>query len=51
MKIYRKGRIKPVIVFLDQHFPTLLWISSQTKAFLVDLSYVCLRRSDLEFEL
>ena len=49
MKIYRKGNIKSTIVFLDQHFPTLLWISSQTKAFLIDLVYVVIRRSDLEF--
>ena len=38
-------------VFLDQHVPTLLWISSKTKAFLVDLSYVVLRLNDQVFQL
>ena len=38
-------------VFLDQHMPTLFWISSKTKAFLMDLSYVVLRLNDQVFQL
>ena len=50
MKIYRKGRIKEVTVFLDQYVPTLMWISSKTKSFLVDMVYIMLKINDLEFE-
>jgi hypothetical protein len=50
MQIYRKGRVKNATVFLDPYIPTLMWISSKTKAFLIDLGYVTLSLSDLSFE-
>lgn len=49
MKIFRKGNVKNVTVFLDQNFRTLLWISTQTKSFLMDLTYTTIRVSDVEF--
>jgi len=35
---------------MDQNFPSLLWISSKTKAFLFDLTYTTISRSDYEIE-
>lgn len=46
MNIWRKGRSKSCIVFLDQHIPTLLWITSPTKAFLFDITYTTFTRFD-----
>lgn len=51
MSIWRKGRLKEVMVFTDQHIPNLLWVSSKTKAFLFDLCYTTLSTSDVELEL
>jgi len=49
MQIYRKGKVKDVTIFLDQNFPTLLWVATKSKAFLVDLTYIELSVSDVEF--
>lgn len=51
MQIWRKGRIKQCTVFLDQHVPTLIWISSLTKAFLFDIAYTTFTRFDAEFQI
>jgi hypothetical protein len=48
MDIWRKGRIKRVVVFMDPNFPSLLWISSKTKSFLFDLTFTTISRSDYE---
>jgi hypothetical protein len=50
MEIWRKGRVKTVEIFLDPSLPTLLWVSSKTKAFLFDLTYTTVHRFDLELE-
>jgi len=44
MEIWRKGRIKPVIIFIDSNRPNFIWISSKTKAFLFDLTYTTVSR-------
>ena len=51
MQIYRKGKVKDVTIFLDQNFPTLLWVATKSKAFLVDLTYIELSVSDVEFQI
>lgn len=51
MNIYRKGKIKNITVFLDQNFPTLLWIATKSKAFLMDLTYTTISVNDLEFQI
>ena len=50
LRLWRKGRIKIAQVFVDPFLPSLLWISSQTKAFLFDLTYTTVERFDLEVE-
>jgi hypothetical protein len=47
LEIWRKGRIKTAEVFIDPFIPSLLWISSKTKAFLFDLTYTTVDRVDL----
>jgi hypothetical protein len=47
MKIFRKGKIKEITAFLDQFIPTLLWISTKSKAFLLDLNYAVFRVHDV----
>jgi hypothetical protein len=46
MEIWRKNKIKKVYVYIDQNIESLLWISTKTKAFLFDLTYTTLHRSD-----
>ena len=50
MMIWRKGRPKTVIMFIDQNLPNLLWATSPTKAFLFDLTHTTLDRCDYELE-
>jgi hypothetical protein len=50
MQIWRKGRTKSLQIFLDQNIESLLWITSNTKAFLFDLSFTTITRYDYEFE-
>lgn len=42
MKIWRKGKMKDVVVYTDSKMPNYLWITTKTKAFLFDLSYTSL---------
>jgi hypothetical protein len=39
MNILHKGRKKEMFVYLDHQRDKLLWISSKTKAFLLDLYF------------
>ena len=47
MKIWRKGRMKDVVVFTDTNMPNFLWIATKTKTFLFDLVYTNLENSDV----
>ena len=50
MSIWRKGRMKKVVMFLDQNLPNLMWATSPTKAFLFDLTHTTIDRCDFELE-
>jgi hypothetical protein len=39
MQIWRKDNLKPVMVFIDQNVPNLVWFSSTTKAYLFDMAF------------
>lgn len=39
MKILHKGRAKEMYIYLDNNRETFLWISSKTKAFIIDLYF------------
>lgn len=39
MRLMHKGKPKEMFIYLDNKSETLLWISSKTKAFLLDLYF------------
>lgn len=50
MEMWRKERIKKVAVFLDPNLPNLVWFSTMTKAFLLDMTYSDIDRCNFELE-
>ena len=48
MKIYNKGKTKEMDVYLDNLREKLLWFSTKTKAFLIDLYFanICLSEEE-----
>ena len=48
MKIYNKGKIKEMDVYLDNQREKLLWFSTKTKAFLIDLFFTSICLSEEE---
>ena len=51
MKLYYHKHEQDVVLYLDQHFPALLWIALKNKTYLIDLTYASITMTDLEFEL
>ena len=49
--IWRKGKKKECTFFLDQYMPSFIWVSSNSKAFLFDLSFTTIHRFDYDLEL
>jgi len=49
MSLFHHKKPRDVVVYLDQHFPALLWITMKNKSFLIDLAYSKMTISDLEF--
>ena len=50
LKIFRKGKIKECVFFIDQNIPSFMWISTKSKAFLFDLTYTTIQRFNFEIE-
>lgn len=48
MQMWRKDNLKPIVAFIDQHLPNLVWFSSKTKAYLFDMTYTDIDRCDLD---
>ena len=46
--IWRKGKKKSCTFFVDQYMPSFLWVSSNSKAFLFDLSFTTIHRFDYD---
>ena len=44
MEMWRKEKIKKISVFLDPNMPNLVWFSTMTKAFLLDMPYTDIDR-------
>lgn len=44
MEMWRKERVKKISVFMDPNLPNLVWFSSMTKAFLLDMTYTDIDR-------
>lgn len=39
MDMFYKNKVKKILAYLDNRRPNLLWISSKTKAFVIDLYF------------
>jgi len=46
--IWRKGRKKECVFFIDQFCPSFIWVSTTSKAFLFDLCFTTIQRFDYD---
>jgi hypothetical protein len=50
LQVWRRGRKKKCVFFVDQQVPSFVWASTTSKAFLFDLAFTTIQRFDHDLE-